>query len=157
VMPVTESKDGADLADVPKAATTGWRWRAAVIALAAMLLTAVILLRLRSEGESPQVMTVVPFTSYPGRETAPSVSPDGSRIVFSWDQSTTGSGTVYDLYMKSIGSETLSRLTDHPASWISSAWSPDGTQIAFMRIDGADTGRNGSSWPLTLPMVWPRR
>lgn len=140
VLPVPENKDGADLVDVPKAATTRWGWRAAVIALAVMLLTAVILIRLRSDGESPTAMTAVPFTSYPGRETAPSVSPDGSRIAFSWDQATTGSGTAYDLYVKSIGSETLLRLTNHPASWISSAWSPDGTQIAFMRIDGADTG-----------------
>jgi DNA-binding winged helix-turn-helix (wHTH) protein len=68
VMPVTENKDGADLADVPKAATTGWRWRAAVIALAAMLLTAAILLRLRSDGESPAVMTAVPFPIRDGRQ-----------------------------------------------------------------------------------------
>ena len=42
--------------------------------------------------------------------------------------------------MKAIGSETLLRLTHHPATWISSAWSSDGTQIAFHRMDGDDTG-----------------
>ena len=42
--------------------------------------------------------------------------------------------------MKALGSETLLRLTQHPSESISPAWSPDGTQIAFHRMAGADTG-----------------
>jgi Tol biopolymer transport system component len=42
--------------------------------------------------------------------------------------------------VKAIGSETLLRLTHHPSEWISSTWSSDGTQIAFHRKAGADTG-----------------
>ena len=98
-------------------------------------------LRLRSRPESA-VLTAVPFTSYPGTETAPALSPDGSRIAFSWDggDESKSSTNGFDLYVKAIGSETLLRLTNHPSEWISSAWSPDGTQIAFHRLAGADTG-----------------
>jgi Tol biopolymer transport system component len=39
-----------------------------------------------------------------------------------------------------IGSEKLLRLTNHPSDWISSTWSPDGTQIAFHRLAVDDTG-----------------
>jgi Tol biopolymer transport system component len=85
---------------------------------------------------------VVPFTTFPGIETAPSFSPDGSRIAFSWDGDS-GNKTghsKFDLYVKVIGSEKLLKLTDHPSDWIASTWSPDGTQVAFHRLDGDDTG-----------------
>jgi Tol biopolymer transport system component/DNA-binding winged helix-turn-helix (wHTH) protein len=82
----------------------------------------------------------VPFTSFPGIETAAAFSPDGSRIAFAWNGDPASGGKGFDLYVKVTGSETLLRLTHHPSEWISSAWSPDGTQIAFHRLAGADTG-----------------
>ena len=83
---------------------------------------------------------VTPFTTLPGEESAPAFSPDGSRIAFSWNGDTASSVKGYDLYVKTIGHETTLRLTNHPSNWISSVWSPDGTQIAFHRIAGPDTG-----------------
>src|SRR5215831_3344007 len=80
---------------------------------------------------------VVPFTSFPGQEVAPSFSPDGSEMACAW-KSDTDSG--FDLYVKAIGSEKALRLTHHPARWISPAWSPDGTQIAFSRWTDKGSG-----------------
>src|SRR5208282_2245634 len=96
-------------------------------------------LRPRSEAGTG-TLNPVPFTSLPGVETSPAFSPDGSRIAFAWNGDPTSGSKGFDLYVKAIGSETLLRLTHHPSEWISSVWSPDGTQIAFHRLAGSDTG-----------------
>jgi len=71
----------------------------------------------------------------------PSISPDGSTVVFSWRG---------DLWKVPIAGGTAVRLTSHPAMDGASAWSPDGSLIAFesdrdgfrnihlMRSDGSD-------------------
>jgi Tol biopolymer transport system component/DNA-binding winged helix-turn-helix (wHTH) protein len=118
-------------------------WKAAAWAIGISLGVAAILagyfLRPRSEAGT-DTLNPVPFTSYPGIETSPAFSPDGSRIAFAWNGDPASGNKGFDLYVKAIGSETLLRLTHHPSEWISSAWSPDGTQIAIHRLAGADTG-----------------
>jgi Tol biopolymer transport system component len=77
-----------------------------------------------------------PFTALPGEERAPAFSPDGSRIVFAWNGGNTN-GRGFDLYVKTLGSERLLRLTQTPARKLSPAWSPDGATIAYTReIEG---------------------
>jgi Tol biopolymer transport system component/DNA-binding winged helix-turn-helix (wHTH) protein len=140
---------------LPKIGTVGPRkkWVGVVVILGTVLCLLVAVfgyrwLRYRLPQE-PRVFRSYPFTSFPGVETAPAFSPDGSRIAFAWDggggTSTAGSANTasvegFDLYVKAIGSETLLRLTNSPSEWISPTWSPDGTQIAFHRLAGADTG-----------------
>jgi Tol biopolymer transport system component/DNA-binding winged helix-turn-helix (wHTH) protein len=75
---------------------------------------------------------VVPFTSLPGQEIAPTFSPDGSQIAFGWNGGA-DAGNQFDLYVKSLESERLLRLTHQPALRINPAWSPDGSRIAFVR------------------------
>ena len=53
---------------------------------------------------------------------APSISPDGTQVVFSWRG---------DLWRVPIGGGDAIRLTSHPAIEGASAWSPDGSLIAF--------------------------
>lgn len=52
----------------------------------------------------------------------PSLSPDGTRVVFSWRG---------DLWMVPSEGGDATRLTSHPADDLRSAWSPDGAMIVF--------------------------
>jgi Tol biopolymer transport system component/DNA-binding winged helix-turn-helix (wHTH) protein len=119
-----------------------WKMGAAVLAISLIALAGFVAYRWHRK-QQPQVQGVlnaVPFTALPGQEDSPAFSPDGSRITFAWNGDPASGGKGYDLYVKAIGSETLLRLTQHPSEWISAAWSPDGTQIVFHRLAGADTG-----------------
>jgi Tol biopolymer transport system component/DNA-binding winged helix-turn-helix (wHTH) protein len=91
----------------------------------------------RTEQSAP---TPIPLTAFPGLESAPTFSPDGTQVAFAWTGDPATGSKGFDLYLKGFGSEKVLRLTNHPSQWICAAWSPDGTQIAFHRISGADTG-----------------
>jgi Tol biopolymer transport system component/DNA-binding winged helix-turn-helix (wHTH) protein len=112
--------------------------RVVLLAVAAGLSVAVLVAAVawifihRPVARSPSGRQVVPLTSLPGREIAPTFSPDGSQVAFAWNAGAEG-GYQFDLYVKSLGSERLLRLTHRPATWIVPAWSPDGSAIAFIR------------------------
>ena len=112
-----------------------------VLAAAAVALIVAFIYPRSRPRTAPVTLSPIPFTTYEGTETMPSFSPDGSRIAFAWDGDPPPGSKGFDLYVKVIGSENLLRLTRHPSpDWIASAWSPDGTQIAFHRISGSDSG-----------------
>lgn len=81
----------------------------------------------------PSTWRAVPLTSTPGRELAPSLSPDGSQVAFLWD----GEDQTPHVYIKLVGPGRPIRLTEE-AGDLGPAWSPDGRSIAFYHRVGLE-------------------
>ena len=108
------------------------RW-AAVAAVALVAIGVAVWPRLRSlpgPVPLPAAMKVVQLTSLNGLEVAPTFSPDGAQVAFSWNGEREDN---YDIYVKTVGSSDVRRLTTDPAADTLPIWSPDGKQIAFLR------------------------
>ncbi len=108
----------------------------------AVIIAGLVLLATRHRETHPSSgRHVILFTSLPGEEVAPTFSPDGSQIAFAWNGGA-DAGHQFDLYVKSLGSERLLRLTHQPANWLNPAWSPDGSSIAFasQKAEGGSLG-----------------
>ena len=71
-----------------------------------------------------------PLTTFPGREIEPALSPDGSRVAFAWQGA---EGDNWDIYVKALSDETLTRVTEDPDVDLAPSWSPDSERIAFAR------------------------
>ncbi len=141
---VSTSDTNEGIRILPSSRSLNWR-TAAAWTLAGVILTAAAVLfwLTRDHSIDPTAWTVTQFTSFPGLEESPALSPDGSRIAFTWNgngESNAQNGPGFDLYVKGLVGEATLRLTNHQSQWLSAAWSPDGTRIAFMRLAGPDTG-----------------
>ncbi len=103
------------------------RWGVGIAAVLALALVAGLLLL---DGDDDGPLKTVPFTSFPGQEADPELSPDGAQVAFTWENGDTGN---IDVYVKQAGAETPLQLTDDDARESSPTWSPDGQNIAFVR------------------------
>jgi len=101
--------------------------------LAAVIVTAVAtaLLSWRLRPFSPQLPLVAStLTSYPGMQSHPALSPDGSEVAFDWADSDTA---VRHIYVVPLRGGDPHPLTSGAVADSFPEWSPDGTQIAFLR------------------------
>jgi eukaryotic-like serine/threonine-protein kinase len=75
---------------------------------------------------------IVPLTSDPGDETMPSLSPDGTQVVYVARER---GGDRSDLYVLAIDTGARLQLTNDPEQAELPQWSPDGRWIAFRKRD----------------------
>ena len=111
-----------------------WAFAGAGALAAALGIAALIALWPGAEGEPERTATVyreTPLTSYPGSERAPTFSPDGSQVAFSWNGPNEDN---FDIYVQVVGSANPVRITSDPAEDYYPSWSPDGRLIAFARV-----------------------
>jgi Tol biopolymer transport system component len=111
-----------ETAAVPSTAHRLGQGRLVTASLAAALVVAGMFWFSGSRATSPP--RPVPLTSLPGVEKHPSLSPDGSRVAFSWKG---------HIYIKQVGAEAQIQITKDQATDSWPAWSPDASQIAFVR------------------------
>jgi serine/threonine protein kinase len=99
---------------------------AGLVALLATPVAAWLMLR-----APPPPQRVVQITSMRGFEAFPALSPDGEQLAFVWNGEKEDN---LDVYIKTMDSPELHRLTTDPAIDGAPSWSPDGRQIAFVRV-----------------------
>jgi DNA-binding winged helix-turn-helix (wHTH) protein len=80
-------------------------------------------LKQRGQTSKPTNLRSIPLTSYPGWETSPSFSPDGSQVAFEWERENQDNA---DIWVKQIGVEPSKPLTEDPAADMFPVWSPEG-------------------------------
>lgn len=126
----------AELAELSAAKPTRTRrWiLAGLSAAAAVALGAQWLLRPKPAALDAHRVRMEPFTTYEGRASQPSFSPDGSAIAFVWSGE---DGNNQDIYVKRTGESSPRRLTTDPNEDLLPTFSPDGREIAFLRQSGA--------------------
>jgi serine/threonine protein kinase len=117
---------------------------AAALVICALGSTAVWrLLPLHHADDRPVLLRSLPLDSEPASETAPAFSPDGNSIVYASDL---GSPGIHHIVTRSVaglasggtGSNPV-KLTSAPQDDTNPVWSPDGSQIAFLRRTRTET------------------
>jgi Tol biopolymer transport system component len=107
-----------------------WALAIALGVAAASILTYLLTLSIKETAQkqsSPSKVTLTRLTSSPGRDVYPSLSPDGSFIVFSRRIS----NEPRDIYLQRVGGENAINLTSSPSYDTQPTFSPDGERIAF--------------------------
>jgi Tol biopolymer transport system component/DNA-binding winged helix-turn-helix (wHTH) protein len=136
-IPVSNHRTPAHEATWP----SGLNWGIWATGLAVAVLVGFLIWGARGSGRqelpetAPLPLQTAPLTSLPGREKAPTFSPDGDQVAFVWD----GEAGNDDIYIQVVGVGTPLRLTTNPAADRKPAWSPDGRYIAFIRVSASES------------------
>ncbi len=80
-----------------------------------------------------KIYNPIPVANYSNSEYWPSISPDGRFVAYGWRGE---SDDNWDIYTKLIGTETVLRITDNPATDLRAVWSADGNYLYYLRYEG---------------------
>jgi len=128
-MLLLETDEEGEAADPPtsrKRASLPW----VVAGLLAAVLIAVVAVWRFAAPAPPAAMHFSAVTNFAGVQTDPSLSPDGRSVAFISNRD-----GHYNIYVTVIGGGSLVQITKDPNLKSHPAWSPDGTTIAYARLD----------------------
>jgi Tol biopolymer transport system component len=110
----------------------GWLIAGGTTVLVLGALTSALFMRGRPVGP----LRLVAVTTTAGNESMPSLSPDGDSVAFSWEGEPHADvpGQNRNIWVTLIGESESRQLTSGPDDDWSASWSPDGRQIAFVRV-----------------------
>ncbi len=130
------------------------RWAWAAVPSILLLASAIAWLILRPPPVA-ETLQATALTTLPGVELAPSLSPEGTYVVFTW---TGPKQDNQDLYVQMIGQGEPLRLTTDPRDDYNPVWSPDGRWIAFLRSPPASpAGLHSRELLLKPPLGGPEK
>ena len=106
----------------------GWWVAALVVAVAALVAFWPHDLHRSQDVATDGQARFLPLTTLGGKEIQPTLSPDGSRVAFSWRAQP---GDIYHIFVRPIASDSLLQITQGQVNEFRPAWSPTGDQIAY--------------------------
>ncbi len=98
--------------------------------LAGALLAGVAVRQWKAGGTPQKPMQFSVVTNFAGVEAQPALSPDGRSVVF-----VSNRDGPYDLYVGLVTGGSLVRITNDPNLKVRPRWSPDGSRIAYARLN----------------------
>ena len=110
-----------------------WLWGAVSLCIA-LITGLAIWAELKSPNRARE-LRVLPLDGNAGIESGPVFLTDGKQIAYSWD----GNRRNFDIYVKPVEGGFPHRLTDNASHDIDPSWSPDGQQIALLRVSPKKT------------------
>jgi Tol biopolymer transport system component len=119
--------------EAPPAAARSQRLLYVAAVVVTVALTAVVLRLLAVR--PAQVPVATPLTYFPGRESQPAFSPEGSRVAYVWDGE---NNAIPAVYVQGLNAETPVRLTHSTDVESAPVWSPDSKSIAYLRRTAPD-------------------
>lgn len=114
--------------EVPAGRPQYYAAASAVLLLAAVCLVVWLSPKRHSTGSNTG-FSPVPFNTLPGNKRDLAWSPDGKSLAFAWD----GEDGSYHVYSEDIHSAEAIRLSDQKSEAWRPAWSPSGSEIAWIR------------------------